>query len=75
MATIMIDCPSTGRAVSTGIETLSIEPLPTVIAMTQCPVCGRVHKWTKNDAWLAEGGEQYGGAGNRKPSPAQPERA
>jgi hypothetical protein len=72
---IMIDCPSTGLAVSTGIETFSIEPLPTVTASTECPVCGRVHKWTKNDAWLAEGGEQYRGAGNRKPSPTQPERA
>jgi hypothetical protein len=56
---IMIDCPDTGLAVSTGIETFSIEPLPTVTASTQCPVCGRVHKWTKNDAWLAEGGERY----------------
>jgi hypothetical protein len=59
MGMVMIDCPNTGRAVSTGIEMLSIEPLPTVTAQTVCSVCGRVHKWTKNDAWLAEGGEQY----------------
>ena len=59
MGMVMIDCPSTGRAVSTGIEMFSIEPLPLVTATTVCPFCGRLHKWTKNDAWLAEGGEQY----------------
>src|SRR4051794_27268640 len=40
MGIIVIDCPSTGRAVSTGIEMLSIERLPTVTAQTECPVCG-----------------------------------
>jgi hypothetical protein len=72
---IMIDCPNTGRAVSTGIEMFSIEPLPTVTAQTVCPFCGRLHKWTKNNAWLAEGGELYRDARVKKPSPAQPERA
>jgi hypothetical protein len=24
-----------------------------------CSACGRVHHWTKNDAWLTNGGEQY----------------
>jgi hypothetical protein len=59
MGMITISCPSSGRAVSTGIEMTSIEQLPTVTATTVCSVCGRVHKWTKNDAWLAEDGEQY----------------
>ncbi len=59
MGIVMIDCPDTGRAVSTGIEMFSIEPLPMVTATTVCPVCGRTHKWTKDDAWLAEDGEQY----------------
>jgi hypothetical protein len=59
MGIIMIDCPSTGRAVSTGIEMLSIERLPIVTAQTVCPVCGRVHKWTKDDARLVDDGEQY----------------
>ena len=59
MGIVMINCRSTGRAVSTGIEMSSIEPLPTVIAKTVCPVCDRVHAWTKDDAWLAEDGEQY----------------
>ena len=59
MGVIMIACPSTGRAVSTGIETMEVEALPTVIATTVCSVCGRVHEWTKHDAWLAEGGAYY----------------
>jgi hypothetical protein len=59
MGIVMINCPSTGRAVSTGIEMSSIERLPIVMATTVCAVCGRVHEWTKDDAWLAEGGEQY----------------
>jgi hypothetical protein len=59
MGVIMIACPSTGRAVSTGIETMEVEGLPTVIATTVCPVCGRVHEWTKHDAWLAEAGACY----------------
>ena len=24
-----------------------------------CPACGRVHEWTKHEAWLADGGRQY----------------
>ncbi len=59
MGIVMITCPSTGRAVSTGIEMSGVEQLPTVIATMVCSACGRVHEWTKDDAWLAEGGEYY----------------
>jgi len=57
----MIKCPATGRGVSTGIEVCSTEALPVVTATMLCPACGQVHHWTKNDAWLAAGGEQYRG--------------
>ena len=54
----MIQCPSTGRAVSTGIEMIAaVDELPTVKATTVCSACGRVHEWTKDDAWLADGGQ------------------
>ena len=56
MGVLMIQCPSTGREVSTGIEMLDVEQLPAVKATTRCPACGRVHEWTKHDAWLADGG-------------------
>jgi hypothetical protein len=59
MGVIMINCPATGRAVSTEIEMQNVDRLPTVIATLDCPACGSVHEWTKNDAWLAKGGEHY----------------
>ena len=59
MGVIMIRCPSTGHAVSTGIETSSMDRLPTVTATTVCSGCGRAHEWTKAEAWLADGGEYY----------------
>ena len=58
MGILMINCPSTGRVVSTGIELSGVDQLPTVIATIQCSVCGCVHEWTKHNAWLAEDGEQ-----------------
>jgi hypothetical protein len=45
--------------VFTGIETANVEQLPIVTATTMCPACGRVHSWTRVEAWLAEGGDCY----------------
>jgi hypothetical protein len=59
MGVLMIQCPSTGREVSTGIEMLDVDQLPAVKATTVCPACGRVHEWTKYEARLADGGRQY----------------
>jgi len=59
MAIIMITCPSKGSPVSTGIEVNDVEQLPSVTATTVCPACGSVHPWTKHEAWLSAGGEQY----------------
>lgn len=59
MGMIMIKCPSTGHAVSTGIEMSNMDRLPTVIATMVCSACGSVHEWTRADAWLAEGGAYY----------------
>jgi hypothetical protein len=59
MGVVMINCPATGRAVSTEIEMQNVERLPIVTATMVCPACGGVHNWTKNDAWLAKGGEYY----------------
>ena len=41
MGIIMINCPATGRRVSTGIETVDVEELPAVTAKMVCPACGR----------------------------------
>jgi hypothetical protein len=66
MGIIMIKCPATGRGISTGIEVWATDQLPIVTASTVCPACGRVHQWTKNEAWLANEGEQYREEENRK---------
>lgn len=66
VAIIMIRCPATGRAVSTGIEVVSTDQLPVVTARLVCPACGSIHEWTKQAAWLASGGDQYRGDQRRK---------
>jgi hypothetical protein len=66
MGIIMINCPATGHGVSTGIEVCATDQLPIVTATTVCPACGRTHEWTKNETWLANGGEEYRGDQFRK---------
>ena len=59
MGIIMIRCSATGLDVSTGIEVPDVDQLPSVRATMLCSACGRVHDWTKYNAWLADSGEQY----------------
>ncbi len=56
MSSVMIKCPSTGRTVSTAIETAQsvFETLPEVPARMICPACGKEHVWMTSGAWLAE---------------------
>jgi endogenous inhibitor of DNA gyrase (YacG/DUF329 family) len=56
MAVMMIKCPITGEAVSTGIEIEAdaFQELPDVSARMNCPACGRQHAWRRIDAWLAD---------------------
>ena len=56
MSSVMIKCPTTGRAVSTAIET---EPsvfnkLPNVAGRMRCPACGQEHVWAVHSAWLSD---------------------
>jgi hypothetical protein len=68
MGVVMITCPNTGRAVSTGIETdaPSFASLPDVPTQSKCPVCASVHVWWKHEAWLAVDGR---GAEHEKAQP------
>jgi len=56
MSSVMIKCPTTGRSVSTSIETAAVvfRRLPDVPALMTCPACGQEHIWTTSGAWLAE---------------------
>jgi predicted RNA-binding Zn-ribbon protein involved in translation (DUF1610 family) len=64
MSSVMIRCPTTGRAVSTAIETEPsvFKKLPNVAARMRCPACGREHIWTVQTAWLADAPRPVNGA-------------
>jgi len=56
MGTVMIRCPRSNQAVSTGIETEQsvFNRLPEVAARLHCPLCGGEHFWTARNAWLQD---------------------
>jgi endogenous inhibitor of DNA gyrase (YacG/DUF329 family) len=58
MGVVMITCPTTGRAVPTGIETdqQSFDALPDTLSRSKCPHCGAEHVWWTREAWLAADG-------------------
>jgi endogenous inhibitor of DNA gyrase (YacG/DUF329 family) len=56
MSSVMINCPTTGRAVSTAVE---MEPivfnrLPDLAGRMHCPACGQEHVWAVRSAWLCD---------------------
>jgi hypothetical protein len=55
MGMVMITCPTTGRAIPTGIEAdqHSFRNLPDSLSQTKCPHCGLKHVWWTREAWLA----------------------
>ena len=57
MAAIMTTCPTTATSVKTGQHATKAEfaDAPADLAGTfRCGACGRVHDWTKAQAWLVE---------------------
>jgi hypothetical protein len=54
MPEIIIRCPITGLAVSTGLdtETIVFETLPEIEMPLQCPSCGETHHWRPREAWV-----------------------
>ena len=57
MAEIMIKCPATSHAISTGAAVdsdASFNALLDVAYHVDCPLCGGNHVWFKHDAWIAE---------------------
>jgi hypothetical protein len=51
----MIRCPATGKPISIGITTTkeSFENSEYQNNSVGCPHCGQVHRWSKEDAYLA----------------------
>ncbi len=58
MGTIMIRCPKTGQAISTGryVEPTAFRSSPVFFSRTYCPLCRIMHEWFAKDAWVGETG-------------------
>ena len=56
MAMIMIRCPKTGQAISTGryVEPAAFRSTPVFFSRTYCPLCRVMHEWFAKDAWVCE---------------------
>jgi hypothetical protein len=57
MGTIMIRCPQTGRAVSTGKEVASAVAFSSAAVFfgrTYCRYCRVMHEWFARDAWVCD---------------------
>ncbi len=56
MGFVMIRCPETRRAISTGIEAdrAMFRATPVFFSRTFCPLCRTTHEWFAADAWVGE---------------------
>ena len=56
MGTLLINCPVTGKPLSTGIgiDKASFESSNFSNNSVGCPHCGGMHTWSKGDAWVAD---------------------
>lgn len=54
MGALMVRCPTTGRAVSLGIELdpVTFDRTPGFVATFRCGACAAEHPWSKADAWI-----------------------
>lgn len=58
MARVMITCPDSGKAVYTHLNFnwSSFDSADIGEQSTECPECGKLHRWRKSDAYLEEDG-------------------
>jgi hypothetical protein len=58
MGVVMIRCPETRRAISTGIEAdrAAFRSTPVFFSRTLCPLCRATHEWFAGDAWVRDAG-------------------
>jgi hypothetical protein len=56
MGVLMIRCPSTGRAISTGrhVDPAAFRSAPVFFSRTDCPLCHMVHEWFAKDACVCD---------------------
>lgn len=66
---VVICCPLTGKEVPTGLVTdiTSFANFPNGKTALQCPDCGRMHEWAREDALLAHSLESLDGSRRSDP--------
>jgi hypothetical protein len=60
MGIVMIKCPTTGRAIPTGMEAdrSNFQCVPVFFSRVFCPMCKTHHEWFAKDAWVREFGRR-----------------
>ena len=58
MGIVMIRCPKTRRAISTGmqVDRATFHSTPVFFSRTYCPLCRMTHEWFAKDAWVCDSG-------------------
>jgi hypothetical protein len=58
MGIVMIRCPETRRAISTGIraDRATFHSTPVFFSRTFCPLCHVKQEWFAKDAWVCDSG-------------------
>jgi hypothetical protein len=61
VGTVMIKCPNTGQAISTGMtaDGPSFGSTPVFFSRTFCPICRTPHEWFAKEAWICDGGNTH----------------
>ena len=56
MSMLIIRCPKTGQAISTGreVEIAAFRSTPVFFGRTDCPLCRVTHEWFAQDAWVCD---------------------
>lgn len=56
MGIVMIRCPETRQAISTGIKVdrAAFHSMAVFFSRTLCPVCKIEHEWFAKDAWVCD---------------------
>jgi hypothetical protein len=56
VGTLMIKCPNTGRAISTGMtaDRSSFGSTSVFYSRTYCPICRVNHDWFATEAWVID---------------------
>ena len=56
MGIVMIRCPETRRAISTGIQAdrATFHTTPVFFSRTLCPFCRVTHEWFTKNAWVCD---------------------